>query len=585
MFHSFILDEANTPPQGSLLRPNWLVNARTLPPKYLRGNTRSAPPAPPAPPAARPRPLMMPDDVQIAAAAGPVQPRGPKGTSHIGIEHFKSGVDDFDEYVEMFEKAVDLATKAPTQADREKAYWDWLLLRLDKPARAILSQAIVTVEAAARAANRPATWQELKDELKTLLIDPHEEYKWHAKLMTIKWDGVEAFHALASRVISAVNKFDKAMDEAYKKREYFLRFRMALPKEPYQDAIDMNIGFTSHSIKDAILIAQRAQLIQSNKGDSDQHKQVTFAAGTLPARYGDVKVSDGYVATAPMGSAPSRAPSHSGAPPHQLFGNADIQDSRTSSLESSLAGINTNLENLRVDMRSYDSRIGNVEKEVESLKRAGSSGQGQNPNFWPPQNQGPWLFPNYWPPQGGYQPPQGGYQPPQGGYSAPYRPPSPYKSNSPHRSNQNNRPQSPHRGNQQNRPNSPRQSTQSYNKPQSQYPNQQYPNQQYPNQQHRSQSPNRSNQYYKPPSPRAGQRPASPNRSNQQYFPPSPGKQFPQQSFPNQQYNFNSNDFRPIDTGDEASGYESEVDPEAEVARLQEELEKAKAKAKAKRGN
>ena len=189
-------------------------------------------------------------------------------SSGIGIEMFSSGVDDFDEYVDLFETAVNLATVAATTAEKEKAYWQWLPLRLDKPARAILAQAKQQVQARAQALDPPrnATWSELKEELKVLLIDPQEEYKWHAKVMTIKWDGVESFHVLASRVINAVDKFDRKMDDAYKKREYFTRFRMALPKEPYQDAIDMNVGFEEPSIEKAKIFALRAQLTQANKG-------------------------------------------------------------------------------------------------------------------------------------------------------------------------------------------------------------------------------------------------------------------------------------------------------------------------------
>ena len=57
----------------------------------------------------------------------------------------------------------------------------------------------------------------------------------------------------------------------------------------------------------------------------------------------------------------------------------------------------------------------------------------------------------------------------------------------------------------------------------------------------------------------------------------------PSQSHPKyQQPNTQGGSFA-FDTGDENSGYESEVDHEAEVLRLQAQLEQAKAKAKAKR--
>ena len=563
MFYSCKLDQA--PAKDSLLRPNWLVNARTLPPGCrLNRNTHSAPPVsrpsrntrapPPVTPLAPYPPRLMMVNEAAPVAQGAV-PREPKGTSNIGVEYFKSGVDDFDEYVDMFEDAVDLATRATTPAEKEKAYWQWLKLRLDKPARAIYKQAKEQVRAiAASDGNRAPTWSELKEALRILLIDPQEEYRWQTKIITIKWDGIESFHVLASRVINAVDKFDRKMDDAYKKREYFTRFRMALPKEPYQDAIDMNVGFDDPSIEKAKLYALRAQLTQQNKGEN-QFKQVTFASASVPSHFGNVTESDQYVAIAPQSVGPSAsAPGHSGAPSASLFGNASMQDNRTSTLESSLAGINTKLENLCVDVRAYDSRIGNLEKDMESVKRGSS--QNQNPNPWPPQNQGQWGYPpNYWPPYGGY--------------TAPYRPPSPHRSTSQHNSNQQYR--SPNRAHQSNRPPSPRNSQQY----------QPHAGQQQPP---RAQSPNRWGQPSRPQSPnRSGQRGFSPNRSGQNY-PPSPGKQNPSTSHPKYQHPGTQGGQFNFDTGDEASGYESEVDPEAEVSRLQAELEQAKAKAKAKRG-
>ena len=323
---------------------------------------------------------MMPGDDDAAEAQVPVRPKEPKGTSEIGIDKFKSGVDDFDEYVEMFEKAVDLATKATAKADKEKAYWDWLLLRLDKPARAILSQAEATIKATAQTENRQPTWQELKDELKTLLIDPHEAYKWHAKLMTIKWDGVESFHALASRVISAVNKFDKAMDDAYKKRECFLRFRMALPKEPYQDSIDMKIGFTSHSINDAILIAQRVQLTQTNKGENLCFASEGVSEQCVPAAH---PTAHPFAFPTALG-----APIQLGAPPTPNFNpGSGMDELMTPTIETSLASINTRLDGMSLDMRSFDSRLGALERDVDGWKRGACSSQQSNPYFWPPQTQ------------------------------------------------------------------------------------------------------------------------------------------------------------------------------------------------------
>ena len=320
-------------------------------------------------------------------------------SSEIGIAIFSSGVDDFEEYVDLFETAVNLATVAPTTAEKEKAYWQWLPLRLDKPARAILAQAKRQVQARAQALNPPrdATWPELKEELKVLLIDPQEEYKWHAKLMTIKWDGVESFHVLASRVISAVNKFDRKMDDEYKKREYFTRFRMALPKEPYQDAIDMNVGFENPSIEKAKTYALRAQLTQKSKGEN-----LCFA---------NEGVSEQCVPTAHPFAFPAAHPTvlgdharwgalgHAGGlPPPEFNPSPGMDDLVTPAIESALAGINTQLEDLKLNVRSSGTRLEAIERDVDALKHGAYASQQSNPCFWFPQNQYHPPYP-HWPSQ------------------------------------------------------------------------------------------------------------------------------------------------------------------------------------------
>ena len=114
--------------------------------------------------------------------------------------------------MELFEKAVKLATNVRDDATLHYLYKEWLPLKLDNAAHAILDQAAKT------------EWPQLKDELIGLLVDPQEKYKWQAKLTTIKWDGKESFHTLASRVKRAVDKFDKDMPDKFKKREYFFWF-------------------------------------------------------------------------------------------------------------------------------------------------------------------------------------------------------------------------------------------------------------------------------------------------------------------------------------------------------------------------
>ena len=62
-----------------------------------------------------------------------------RGFSDIGCDKFKSGVDDFDEWVELFEKAVKLATKQSGN-ELKTSKLDWLPLELNRTARSILNQ-------------------------------------------------------------------------------------------------------------------------------------------------------------------------------------------------------------------------------------------------------------------------------------------------------------------------------------------------------------------------------------------------------------------------------------------------------------
>ena len=542
MFNSVKLDPFENRSQDPLLRPDWLVDSLSLNPLVVGHITRSAPPAPLAPGVIPP--LMMPltpEETGAVAAAAVAAARGARDdrartSSSIGIEKYKSGVDDFEDWVELFEKAVNLATRPPNDTERHLLYKEWLSLRLDKPARAILAQAEARTHAVAQAlqAPRDATWKELKEELISLLIDPNEEYKWDHHLMTIKWDGIESLQALASRVITAVNKFNKKMDEKYKTKEYFLRFRMALPRVPYQDAIDMACGFKDRSIERAMEFAHRAQIIHANKGD--EQKQVTFAAASTAGQYASALVSDQYVAVPGPGVPDSlAAPNRTGAPPSSnQYANASMQDNRTSSLETSLAGINTQLENLNSNMRSYDTRLGSLERDMTGMR---SDMSGMKSAVY----CNPWNNPNAWS--------QNHNQ--SSGHTAPFRPTSPHRPNSPHRSNQPYRPTSPHK---------------------------------------QSQS-HQTNQPYRPPSPHGSNqqpRPTSPYKQNNQHRSPSPRRSASPGTYPKQSSQggrghsgSSKENYRAVDTGDEAS--ESEQDPDVEVARLNEALEKAKARAQAKR--
>ena len=184
-----------------------------------------------------------------------------KGTSTIPIEKFQSGVDDFDDWVEMFERAVKLATNAP--AVRLPAlFLDWLSISLDSAAKDVFRQVPAT-----------ATYAEAKTLLKKLLVDPCEAYKWQSMKTKITWDEKESFHALATRVKRAVDKYEKYLDAEGKKRSYFFRFREALPK-PFKDSIDLGLEEDERTIENAILMASRVQMTRSEQ-------EVTFAAAAM----------------------------------------------------------------------------------------------------------------------------------------------------------------------------------------------------------------------------------------------------------------------------------------------------------------
>ena len=247
----------------------------------------------------------------VAAATGgradPARP-SPKATASIGIEVFRSDSKDldFDTWIDMFERAVKLATNTEDDASYPLCL-DWLPLKLDSTARAVYSQAT------------SRTWPALKNELKSLFVDPQEAYKWQAKKTSLKWDGVESFHALAARVKSTVNRYEKDMPDAYKVREYFFRFRDALP-EHYQDQIDMSCGPGERTLENAKDIAQRTQM--THRG-AEATRNVSFAA---------------------------------------------LEEDRVSGVELSLASLSTKFESLIMENKRLSEGNRRLNEEVETLR-------------------------------------------------------------------------------------------------------------------------------------------------------------------------------------------------------------------------
>ena len=213
----------------------------------------------------------------------PARPnRVERPTSSIAVDKFRSGVDDFEEYGEILERGIKVATNVRDATELGLLCKDWLPLKLDAPALAVLRQA-----------NVAADWKDLKEELIALLVDPQEKYKWQARLTTIKWDQKESFHALASRVRRAVNKFDKDMPQEFKEREYYQRFCDALPKY-YRSAIHMGCAPTERNIENAKELALRAQIAcaePNGESKSVTFEDTGFAAASMDDPSGGDRVS------------------------------------------------------------------------------------------------------------------------------------------------------------------------------------------------------------------------------------------------------------------------------------------------------
>ena len=268
--------------------------------------------------------------------------RQERGASSINVRDFRPDEDDFESWVLLFEKAVKLATNVRERQALYELFMEWLPLKLHSTAYATYRQATST------------TWPALKKELIGLFIDPQERYKWQAKHTTIKWDGKESFHHLAARVIQAVDKFDKGMPDEFKTREYFFRFRDAF-KKPMRQVIDMGCPANNRTIEMAKEVALRFQLSSADDdGDAIDPEPVAVA-----------------------------------------FAGANLHSDRATSLETAMAGITTQLENMAVSMRRMNDKLGDIEGRLSAVEgnrrgrdnsRGSQSGGYRNSNSRYPSN-------------------------------------------------------------------------------------------------------------------------------------------------------------------------------------------------------
>ena len=271
---------------------------------------------------------MSGDENNDAAAQALLQAvRQERGASSINVRDFRPDQDDFEHWVLLFEKAVKLATNVREKKALEDLFMEWLPLKLNSTAYATYRQA------------KAITWPTLKAELIALFIDPQERYKWQAKHTTIKWDGKESFHHLAARVIQAVDKYDKGMPDEFKVREYFFRFRDAF-KKPMRRVIDMGCPANARTIETAKEVALRYQL---SSADDD----------------GDT-----------VGSEPAAV----------AFASANLHPDRATSLETAMAGITTQLENVAISIRRINNELGDIRGRLSVLEGNESGGYGSNSN-------------------------------------------------------------------------------------------------------------------------------------------------------------------------------------------------------------
>ena len=237
----------------------------------------------------------------------------------LDIPSFDSNRDDFEEWIELFENAVSLAANAGEQDNLAPLYRKWLPLMLDSAARAALKQAT------------SAEWNDLKEEMVELLVDPQEKAKWQAKQITIKWDGRESIHALASRVKRAVDKYERGMPEEFKEREYYQRFKNAF-KKPMRKFIAYGCAEGDRTIETAKEVALRYH-IANYEDDDDEVRDVDQNKGQSNA-----------------------------------FASSTFHPDRITGIEDQLAAISIQLEKLVDHQKMQDWRLLNLERRMGDLE-------------------------------------------------------------------------------------------------------------------------------------------------------------------------------------------------------------------------
>ena len=246
-----------------------------------------------------------------------------RATHSLPIEKFRLGFHNLDKYIPLFEDAVELSCNPATDARKKELCKKWFPLMLDDAARTVYENITKT------------TWDAIKAELKTLLIDPQAQYNWKAGYVTVIWDEKESFHELAARVKRCVDLYDPTAD---KPTQYFFRFRLALPPE-FRYAIDTSAAGESKTIEDAKGAAYRFQMALNEMGLTfTLQKSVSFDNGMGKPMMGAVKNTGQTAGHAMAGLAMGQGTS---------FQAASLDPDRIKTLEMGLQELSIKVGNLK----------------------------------------------------------------------------------------------------------------------------------------------------------------------------------------------------------------------------------------------
>ena len=175
-----------------------------------------------------------------------------KPSHSIPVGKFQYGGDiDFDEWIQTFEEACKAATHPVDDAT------EWLPLKLDAQTLALFRQKTVCPE--------------VKEEMRKLLADPHEAFKWKANPKAFLWDGKTPLHMVAAHIKSKVEKKEKGLNGNSKKEADSFRFRQVMANFPeYRSAIDLACRESNQTIEKDIRYSKAHSAIGSGRATKRQ---------------------------------------------------------------------------------------------------------------------------------------------------------------------------------------------------------------------------------------------------------------------------------------------------------------------------